>query len=62
MKIGQVAKLLDMPVETIRFYEKNQILSPERKENSTYREFEVCRNDISVLYARRMGNERSRSV
>lgn len=41
MKIGQVAKLLDMPVETIRFYEKNQILSPERKENSTYREFEV---------------------
>lgn len=40
LKIGQVAKLLDMPAETIRFYEKNQILAPRRKENSTYREYE----------------------
>ena len=41
MKIGQVARLLDLPVETIRFYEKNEIITPKRRDNSTFREYEA---------------------
>lgn len=41
MRIGEVAKLLDISVETIRYYESEGIVSPNRKEGSKYREYET---------------------
>lgn len=41
MRIGEVAKLLDISVETIRYYESEGIVSPSRKEGSKYREYET---------------------
>ena len=38
MKINEVEKLLNIPKATIRFYEKEGLLTPQRKENS-YREY-----------------------
>lgn len=38
MKINEVEKILDIPKATIRFYEKEGLLSPQRNENS-YREY-----------------------
>lgn len=29
-KIGEVSKLLDIPVETLRFYDKNSFSEPEK--------------------------------
>lgn len=40
-KIGEVAKLLDISVDTIRFYEKENILNPHRKNDSKYRIYET---------------------
>lgn len=40
-RIGSVAEMLDMPVETIRFYENQGIVKPRRLENSNYREYET---------------------
>lgn len=40
MRIGEVSKLLDIPVQTIRFYEKQGIISPERTGDGAYREYE----------------------
>ncbi|MBP3869953.1 MAG: MerR family transcriptional regulator [Faecalicoccus sp.] len=41
LKIGQLSKLTDMSVETIRFYEKEKIISPKRLDNSKYRAYDV---------------------
>lgn len=38
MKINEVEKMLEVPKATIRFYEKEGLLSPQRKENS-YRDY-----------------------
>ncbi|URZ15654.1 MerR family transcriptional regulator [Clostridium felsineum] len=40
-KIGEVSKLLDIPVETIRYYESKNIISPKRAKDSNYREYET---------------------
>lgn len=40
-RIGEVSKLLGLPVETIRYYEKEQIITPKRQENSDYRTYET---------------------
>lgn len=40
-RIGEVSKLLDLPVETIRFYEKMKIITPQRQPESTYRVYET---------------------
>lgn len=40
-KIGEVSKLLNMPVETIRYFESKNLISPKRSENSNYREYET---------------------
>lgn len=40
-RIGEVSKLLGLPVETIRYYEKEQIIAPKRQENSDYRTYET---------------------
>ena len=39
MKIGELSRLLELPVTTIRFYENEGILSPERGENGKYRNY-----------------------
>jgi len=41
MKIGQVAKLSGVGVETIRFYERQGILPKPRRRASGYREFDL---------------------
>jgi len=39
--IGEVAKLLEISVETIRYYEKQNIIKPSRKANNKYRVYET---------------------
>ena len=46
MKINEVEKLLNVPMATIRFYEKEGLLVPQRNENS-YREY--SEDDVQVL-------------
>lgn len=41
LKIGDVSKLLNMTVETIRFYESENIIKPTRKLDSKYRLYET---------------------
>ncbi len=48
MNIGYVSKLLSMSPETIRFYEKQNIIHPVRREGSTYRDYSIW--DIYDLY------------
>ena len=60
MKISDVAKMPGLPVETIRFYEKEGIVSPERNDNSGYREYSLW--DVFKLVAcmeYRSGNDDS---
>ena len=40
-KIGEVSKLLDIPIETIRYYESKKIISLKRANDSNYREYET---------------------
>lgn len=40
-RIGDVSKLLGIPIETIRFYEKENILNPARKADSKYRIYDT---------------------
>ena len=37
MKIGELAKLTDCPVETIRYYEKESLLPPPARSDGNYR-------------------------
>lgn len=37
MKIGELAKLTDCPVETIRYYEKEGLLPPPARSEGNYR-------------------------
>ena len=38
-KIGEVSKILNISKEMIRYYEKQGILKPSRKEDNNYRTF-----------------------
>ena len=49
MKIKDAAKMLGIPIETIRFYEKEGIVHPSRDENSGYRDYGLW--DIFQLVA-----------
>lgn len=40
-KIGEVSKILNMSVETIRYYEDKNIISPSRHQDSKYRFYET---------------------
>ena len=39
MRIGKVAKQVGMTVETIRFYEKQSLVNPPRRNESGYRDY-----------------------
>ena len=56
MKIGAVSKLLNIPVTTIRFYEEEGILTPERRE-SGYRDYAMLDvfNLMECIRYRNMG-------
>lgn len=56
MKIGAVSRLLDIPVTTIRFYEEEGILAPERRE-SGYRDYAMLDvfNLMECIRYRNMG-------
>ncbi|MBB5016822.1 Cd(II)/Pb(II)-responsive transcriptional regulator [Chitinivorax tropicus] len=41
MKIGELAKLADCTVETIRYYEKEGLLPPSRRTDGNYRDFDA---------------------
>ena len=41
MRIGEVSRILDIPVQTIRFYEQQGIVSPGRIGEGGYREYET---------------------
>lgn len=40
-KIGDISKLLDIPVQTLRFYEEKKIISPSKDEKSGYRYYDA---------------------
>lgn len=40
-KIGEVSKILNISKEMIRYYEKQGILKPSRKEDNNYRTYSV---------------------
>ena len=46
MKINEVEKLLDVPMATIRFYEKEGLLAPQRNANS-YRDY--SERDVQLI-------------
>lgn len=46
-KIGEVSKILNIPVETIRYYEKIGIINPYKDEENNYRYYES--EDINLL-------------
>lgn len=46
-KIGEVAKLLGMSTEGVRYYEKCGIVTPKKQEGSTFRYYDVW--DIHIL-------------
>lgn len=48
MKINQVASLLNVSTDGIRFYEKKGVISPERNTNNNYRTYSV--EDLARLY------------
>ena len=46
-KIGEVSKILNISKEMIRYYEKQGILKPSRKEDNNYRTYSVM--DLFLL-------------
>lgn len=46
-KIGEVSKILNIPVETLRFYEKQNIVNPQKDPYSNYRYYDAW--DINYL-------------
>ncbi|MGM0216788.1 MerR family transcriptional regulator [Enterococcus sp. AZ109] len=46
-KINEVSKILNIPIDTLRFYEKKGIISPEKDEKTNYRMFDDW--DINYL-------------
>ena len=57
MKIGEVATATGLSISNIRFYEKKGLLTPQRKEESGYRDYtaeDVSRLKTILLY-RKMG-------
>lgn len=64
MKISEAAKLLGITTDTIRYYEKEGIISPKRKDNNSYRD--IDHKDIisllSCLYSRKIGYSIKESV
>lgn len=47
-KIGEVAKIVDIPAESIRFFESKGLISPEKDPFNKYRYYDVW--DINRLY------------
>ena len=41
MKISDVSKMLGLPIKTIRFFEKEGIVNPQRNDSSGYREYDL---------------------
>ena len=41
LQIGEISKILGLKPETIRYYEKERIVSPQRKKNGTFREYNI---------------------
>lgn len=41
MQIGEISRVLGMKPETIRYYEKERIVSPRRKRGGTFREYSI---------------------
>ena len=47
-KIGDVSKLLNIPVQTLRYYEEQGILHPEKNESTGYRYYDAW--DLNSLF------------
>lgn len=48
MRIGQLAKLADVPIDTVRYYERHGILPAPAREGSGYRRYEP--HDVRRLH------------
>lgn len=46
-KRGQVSRILNIPIDTLRFYEQKNIINPKKDENSNYRLYDAW--DINFL-------------
>jgi hypothetical protein len=54
LTMGDISSWLGLSPETIRFYESNDIISPKRRYDSTYREFDA--EDILDLFYNPVGS------
>lgn len=57
MKIGETAKATGLSISNVRFYEKKGLLSPKRREESQYREYEEddVRRLKEIMLLRKIG-------
>lgn len=57
MKIGELARQSGLPIDTIRFYERQGLVPPPARTSSNYRQYqpEVCRRLRFIRKARELG-------
>ncbi|MGX5175445.1 Zn(2+)-responsive transcriptional regulator [Aliikangiella sp. IMCC44653] len=57
LKIGQLAKLAQVSIETLRFYEANQLLVPSKRDSNGYRQYTAADKQrlFFILHAKKIG-------
>lgn len=56
-KINEVSKILDIPTDSIRYYENLGIITPERDPNNGYRYFSTADLNLLLTYKKYRSNE-----
>lgn len=56
-KIGEVSKILDIPIDTLRYFDKKGIVSPSKNTENNYRFYEPWDINFLIEYKRYRGYE-----
>lgn len=54
-KIGEVSRILDIPIDTIRFYQKQGIITPRRDAENNYAYFDESDMRMLLRYKKHRG-------
>ena len=54
-KISEVSRILNIPIDTIRYYQKQGIIAPRRNEENGYHEFDAEDMDTLLYYKKHRG-------
>src|SRR3546814_15961197 len=58
LRIGELAEQLELPVETIRYYEREGLMPPPRRTDGNYSVYDAPPDDrLTSSAERRVGNE-----